>query len=271
MKGSSLWKWTMVTVLLVTVSLLSGCISNKDLQKPIADYLQNQYGITDFTIISKVNKFSESGTQNPVIDIAKPYPTRTRFSIVTSTMEIYDGTIFEDIFKSAYIAQFPEVIQQSDAIIAKYKFVSEEPKIGSDDIATAIPHIELNFHIDAQQKQQLVASFKASQTLDMKTIVPTLIRSQPGDGNIETQQAVVSFIYMFNKAEHTGDVPQATTIFDDFRKSGVLTAGIYQIRIKEVNIDKTTIDYGDYTQDTKVVFQVNANGDVNVLEPYEGR
>lgn len=263
------WKGlTSLVLVCISVSLISGCFSKNDLKKPIGKVLLEQYGIEDFTILSTTNNWFEGVSHDTVIEIEKPYYTVSRFFLERDTYLLYEDFIFEDILKGAFVTQFPEFMALSDEVIKKYNLEAETPQFESDKIKSF--HYNIQFFIEDQQKQQLREQFKQSQSIDVKSVIPTLPRVKPGDGINLYWQAPVNFIYYFNTATHTGDVPHASKIAEEFQQSGTLPAGIYHVMVQTIFFDETTFSSGMTPEkDSQVVFQLDADGTVTALELYD--
>lgn len=262
-------KFTFLKKLLIIIAplvFLQGCVTKSDLKGPIKDYISEKYGIDDFKILSFENNAFEGGNYQVYVEIKKPYQTVSYVSVTRDPREV-DGEqgiyIFDDIMKGAYIAQFPKVISFTDSLIEKYQLLDYDPNI--DDETAQKFHYYLSMSVDEQQKNELIKSFKKEQAIDMKSIIPTL---KPGEYySSEDNFGIVNFVYYYNTYNKSGDVPKAQALVEEFKKSGLLTEGLYQVGIQMIEVtDDDSITWQLDDQHTSVRFQVDDSGEFTIIK-----
>lgn len=241
--------------------LLSGCFSKEDLREPIQHYLSS-YGIEDFTIVSADNNWFEGVDHQTYIKIEKPYPTVVYLLIERGTdridREIKGDDVFEKLFKGAFIEQHPQVLQKSDELMKKYHLHEKSP-YEHDTF-----YYYLDVHIKEEQKVPLIEQFKEKQELNTDNILPALVQDDPSKG-------VIDFTYLFNTYGHTGDVPKADSLVQDFADSRVLPEGMYNVAIMGIRLrEDGSSSFGLDDNYSSVIFRVNKQGEVQVLQTIHG-
>lgn len=238
------------------ILLLQGCFAEAEVKGPVKDYLNEKYGVTDFTIISAAQGWFETQSYDVDVEIQKPYKTITHLSLFESK-EIDEGSssdIFVDIMKGAYIKQFPKVMDVTESLIDKYKLLDWSPMNGNEVNQKFYYYLRMN--LGEQQREKILKDFKKTQVLDMKKLIPTL---KPEKSFQEF--GVVNFIFYYNTYNQSGDIPNAQNLFEDLKNSGVLTEGLYQVSVQMIEVPEE----GGYTwkkdeRNTNVLFKVDKSG-----------
>lgn len=108
----------LIQVILASTSILilSGCFSKDDLNQPILEYLETNYGIQgEFSVIQTSNNWFEGIDHQTYIEMKKPYHAYPYLMIDRDTLKILEKESRDDIylsqFKGAYIEQHPKVVQ----------------------------------------------------------------------------------------------------------------------------------------------------------------
>lgn len=264
-------KVTVFTLLLsIPLVLLSGCVKNSKLvEKPIGDYLSENYGIKneDFKILSTSQGFGISDIQTKV-EIRKPYQTFTSLTVNENSLEIDEKTsrdVFLEIFKGAYIEQHRDVLKQSDKITKKYNLLSEF----SFNKKTPKFYYYLSVDIDEQQEKELIENFKREQKINTDNIMKMLKDSKPREHANYT--GVINFRYYYNTYKNSKTVPNAQSIVDDFEKSHVLKEGIYKIAVETIysSPHKKSLGRTD-SRNNSVMFTVDEQGKFEILKTTVG-
>ncbi|MED3202376.1 hypothetical protein ACWKTL_29525 [Bacillus toyonensis] len=255
-----------IFLLSISLFLLSGCsIDTKLLEKPIGDYLSENYGIKngDFKILAADSGFGASDLET-YVEIKKPYRTLAYLIVDKESHEIVKNgsdDVFLEIFKGAYVEQHRDVLKQSDKIIKKYNLLSEfsyrknKPNF----------YYYLDIHIDKEKEKELIENFKRDQKINTDNIMKMLKDSKPRDHANYT--GVINFNYYYNTYKNSETVPNAQSIMDDFEKSHVLTEGIYKIAVVTMysSPNETTIG-GTDSRNNNVMFTVDKQGKFEILK-----
>ncbi|MGY3190525.1 hypothetical protein [Lysinibacillus sp. TE18511] len=255
-----------ILLLCIPLSLLSGCVENTKLvEKPIGDYLSENYGIKDgdFKILSSYSGFGISDLQT-YVEIKKPYHTLAFFIVDKNSHEIDKNSsddVFLEIFKGAYVEQHRDVLKQSDKITKKYNLLSEF----SFNKKNPNFYYYLHIDIDEQQEKELIENFKRDQKINTDNIMKMLKDSKPRDH--ANYIGVINFSYYYNTYKNSETVPNAQSIMDDFEKSHVLTEGIYKIGVKTMysSPNETSVDRTD-SRNNSVMFTVDEQGKFEILK-----
>lgn len=255
-----------ILLLSISLSLLSGCVDNTKLvEKPIGDYLSENYGIKneDFKILSAYSGLGVSDLQT-YVEIKKPYHTLAFFIVNKESSEIDKNSsddVFLEIFKGAYVEQHRDVLKQSDKIIKKYNLLSEF----SFNKKNPNFYYYLHVDIDEQQEKQLIENFKHEQKLNTDNIMKMLKNSKPREP--ADYIGVINFNYYYNTYKNSETVPNAQSIMDDFEKSHVLTEGIYKIAVQTMysSPNQTSIG-GTDSRNNSVMFTVDEQGKFEILK-----
>lgn len=243
---------------------LSGCTgaSNEELKNSIESYLNENYGLKEkIHIVSVENNWLEGVDYQVEAKLNKPYSTYLHLTLDRDKIKVIpddSDDFYLELFKGAYIEQHPEIIQLSNKLIKKYTLISDKQldEIYKDKFFLYY----LNINIEQTQEVKLIESFKKNNTVDTNVILPTLIRSKPkiNSGHI----GVINFIYEYDLHGNKNKVPKAETLVEEFRKSKMLTRGIYNIAVQTVN---TKTDSRDESKDSNVLFSVDDNGTFSIL------
>ncbi|MGH0522591.1 hypothetical protein COF80_32000 [Bacillus toyonensis] len=255
-----------ISLLSILLFLLSGCsIDTKPLEKPIGDYLSENYGIKngDFKILSADSGFGASDLET-YVEIKKPYRTLAYLIVDKESHEIVKNgsdDVFLEIFKGAYVEQHRDVLKQSDKMIKKYNLLSEF----SYNKKKPNFYYYLGIHIDKQQEKELIENFKRDQKINTDNIMKMLKDSKPIDH--ANYIGVINFNYYYNTYKNSETVPNAQSIMDDFEKSHVLTEGIYKIAVVTMysSPNETTIG-GTDSRNNNVMFTVDKQGKFEILK-----
>jgi hypothetical protein len=252
-------KTSLLIFIILMTSLLTGCFTKSDLREPIGNELKKRFGITEFEILSTTNNWFEGIDHDTVIEIKKPYFTRSQFFVSRQDYSLYGVRLLEDILKGAFVVQFPKVIEQSNRIIRKYKLMSEPPMFEHDKTESYHYYLQLNF--DDQQKADIEKQLKSKQKVDLLSLLPTLRRVPVGDGDGDNThwQGVVNFIYYYNVADPkmAKNVPQAADLARELQESGTLPPSIYNVKIRTIFFDETSISFDGGGPDSNSVFQID--------------
>ncbi|MEK4761206.1 hypothetical protein MHH85_13220 [Viridibacillus sp. FSL E2-0187] len=233
----------LIQVILASTSILilSGCFSKDDLNQPIQEYLETNYGIQgEFSVIQTSNNWFEGIDHQTYIEMKKPYRAYPYLMIDRDTLKILEKESRDDIylsqFKGAYIEQHPKVVQVVEQIITKYglvKYPNEYAPVRNAPVSI-FPYD--NIEIGVANYQELLDDFKTTQKIDTAKLLPTLIPSDPRnnipDGEhvrFATELGVVNFYFEFDINENKHPIPNAKELIEDFQKSEVLAKGIYSI------------------------------------------
>ncbi|MGH0425254.1 hypothetical protein [Bacillus pretiosus] len=255
-----------IFLLSISLFLLSGCsIDTKLLEKPIGDYLSENYGIKngDFKILSADSALGASNQQT-YVEIKKPYRTLAYLLVDKESNEIVKNgsdDVFLEIFKGAYVEQHRDVLKQSDKIIKKYNLLSEF----SYNKKKPNFYYYLSIHIDKQQENELIEDFKHDQKINTDNIMKMLKDSKPIYH--ANYIGVINFNYYYNTYKNSETAPNAQSIMDDFEKSHVLTEGIYKITVVTMysSPNETTIG-GTDSRNNNVMFTVDGQGKFEILK-----
>lgn len=265
-------KVTVFTLLLsIPLFLLSGCVKNTKLvEKPIGDYLSENYGIKneDFKILSAYNGFGVSDIQT-YVEIKKPYHTLAILIVDKNSLEIDENgsrDVFLEIFKGAYVEQHRDVLKQSDKITKKYNLLSEFSFKKKNPNFYYYLHID----IDKQQEKELIGNFKRDQKINTDNIMKML--KEDSKPRVQANYTgVINFRYYYNTYKNSETVPNAQSIMDDFEKSHVLTEGIYKIAVQTMysSPNKTSVG-GTDSRNNSVMFTVDEQGKFEILKTTVG-
>ncbi len=113
----------LIQVILASTSILilSGCFSKDDLNQPIQEYLETNYGIQgEFFVIQTTNNSFEGIDHQTYVEMKKPYRTYPFLMIERDTLKVLKDDsdyIYLEQFKGAFIEQHPEVVQVMKQII----------------------------------------------------------------------------------------------------------------------------------------------------------
>ncbi|MGG2016924.1 hypothetical protein [Bacillus sp. S10(2024)] len=255
-----------ILLLSIQLFLLSGCSTEtKLLEKPIGDYLSENYGIKngDFKILSTDSGFG-APDQQTYVEIKKPYRTLAYLIVDKDSHEIVKNgsdDVFLKIFKGAYVEQHRDVLKQSDKMIKKYNLLSEF----SYHKKNPNFYYYLDIHIDKQQEKELIKNFKRDQKINTDNIMKILKDSNSRDHANYT--GVINFNYYYNTYKNSETVPNAQSIMDDFEKSHVLTEGIYEIAVLTMysSPNETSIG-GTDSRNNNVMFTVDEQGKFEILK-----
>jgi len=238
------------------------------LQQPVGDYLSEHYGIKDgeFKILSAHDNWIEGGDIQTYVEIKKPYYTTTYLTVDRNSYEIDEEDskyVFLDIFKGAYIQQHSDVLKQSNKIIKKYNLLSESTD--AFEMEKQNFYYYLNFTIDEQQEKELLTKFKQSQELNTKKLIKTLKISE---SRINAYyKGVVNFNYYYNAEKNKGNIPDILSVMDDFKKSNVLTEGVYNIVLQPRSSSGGQHD----GKESYAMFSVDKSGEFKVIKKDEYR
>lgn len=262
-------KWRALTLIasLCSLLILGGCFFKSDLQQPVKDYLQSEYGIKKFEIVSASNNWFEGIDHEVVVKITKPYKTVIYLEATRDTYTITESNndVFADIFKGAYIKQNPKVISLSNKLIQKYHLLRKSPT-EYDKMKTNF-YYYLNVHIQPQQREEFLTTFRDTQKLNTKQLLPQLERIEENQYFPYFPLGVVNFMYYFNVAKQPTVIPQAKQLFEDMKQSGVLTEGIYSVTVQMIESTDKMTSLGLDDRSTSVLFQVDSAGQVTELKP----
>ena len=171
-----------ILLLSIQLFLLSGCSTEtKLLEKPIGDYLSENYGIKngEFKVLYVDSAFGAD--RNTYVEIKKPYHTVAHLMVKSdSHYEVVKNEtddVFLEIFKGAYVEQHRDVLKQSDEIIKKYNLLSE---FSFNKKAPSF-YYYLHMDIDEQQEKELIENFKRDPKINTDNIMKTLKDSKPRD------------------------------------------------------------------------------------------
>ncbi|QFF97486.1 hypothetical protein PB01_00915 [Psychrobacillus glaciei] len=238
--------------------------SNKDLKKPIQEYLATNYGLNeDFTILSTDNNWFEGVDHQTIIEIKKPYISYPYLQIERDSLQILDNEsddIYIELFKGAYIEQHPEVFKISNQLIQKYGLVKNSPN--EWDVAKQNYYYYLQLNIDSQQEKELLDKFTKNNSINTIDIVPMLKRSEPIRN--ASYIGVINFIYQFDQYKKTNNVPKAMDIVEDFINSGVFMKGVYNIYVQTINTGPD-MKLKDPDAESHVLFSVDENGNHEII------
>lgn len=246
---------------IVILLLFSGCtVSTSKVKKPTKKYLQSHYNIDQYEIVSAANDGERGSNYYSYIKIKKPYHSFVYLAFDQMTGEI-DVTESEDVysqlFKGAFIEQYPKVISKSKEIIHKYHLMKKSPVVYSDEDIKKNYYYYLNINIDKSQKNELMKNFKKNKHINLAEILPGL-------NNASKKQGIVQFNYYFNiYKKNKNEVPQAFEIMKDMEKSKVLPEGVYSIKILIASVrpnGSMSYQYGN-PKVNSIRFKVNKNGE----------
>ncbi|HDX9613674.1 hypothetical protein SAMN04487767_10112 [Bacillus wiedmannii] len=258
-----------ILLLSIPLFLLNGCSTDTKLfEKPIGDYLSENYGIKngDFKILSADSALGISD-HNTYVEIKKPYHTVAYFIVNSEShyevVKNESDDVFLEIFKGAYVEQHRDVLKQSDKMIKKYNLLSESPTEYHKGKHNFYYYLHIN--IDEQQEKELVENFKRDQKINTDNIMKMLKDSTPRDHANYT--GVINFRYYYNTYKNSETIPNAQDIMDDFEKSHVLTEGIYNIAVKTIySSPKETEETMDDRRNNNVMFTVDKQGKFEILK-----
>ena len=248
---------------------LSGCVSKEDVQKPIYNYLNTNYGLSDkFTVIDTDDNWFEGVEHQTHIEIEEPYRSYAYLQLERDSLKILEDEsddIFLELFKGAYIEQHPEIIKEMKHLVKQYGFTKVPNKVVIDSGSTTFPYPYENIELNLVYWDEMVDEFKKTKTINTNELIPTFQPTDPRNTN-SRYMGVVNFLFEYdlNKNGHKNSkVPKAKDIAKEFQKSGVLTEGIY-------NIEILVVDYGEeYSSidelDTYALFKVDRNKDYTII------
>ncbi|MCU7668444.1 MULTISPECIES: hypothetical protein [Bacillus cereus group] len=266
----------LIQVILVStpILILSGCFSNfskDDLNQPIQEYLKTNYGIQGgFSVIQTDNNWFEGIDHQTYVEIKKPYRTYPFLMIERGTLKIlndHSDDIYLEQFKGAYIEQHPEVVQVIEQIIKKYGLVKYPNKFVSVENGPVYIFPYDNIGINVNNYQELLDNFKKTQKIDTTELLPTLIPSDlQGKNRNGMYLGVVNFLFEFDMNKNKHPIPKAKDLVEGFQKSGVLTNGIYSIKMK---VDDSNPDHFPHfiepEYDNIALFEVDGNGEYTII------
>ncbi|PFN27600.1 hypothetical protein [Bacillus cereus] len=261
----------LIQVILVSTSflILSGCYFPKDkLNQPIQEYLKTNYGIQgEFSVIQTDNNWFGGIGHQTYVEIKKPYRAYPFLMIERDTLKILkddSDDVYLEQFKGAYIEQHPEVVQVMKQIIKKYGLVKYSDKVvleGHNPIRI-FPYDNIKLNIN--NSQELLGDFKKTQKIDTTGLLPTLIPSDPRRENYNIRYVgVVNFQFEFDMNKNKHPIPKAKDLIEDFKKSGVLTKGIYNI---DMLVDDSNPDhFVGWEYNNVALFEVDENGKYTII------
>lgn len=267
----------LIQVILASTSILilSGCFSKDDLNQPIQEYLETNYGIQgEFSVIQTSNNWFEGIDHQTYIEMKKPYRAYPFLMIDRDTLEILKEESGDDIyfeqFKGAYIEQHQEVVQVIEELITKYGLVKYPNKYISVRNGPVYIFPYDNIEVDINNSQELLDDFKKTQKIDTIKLLPTLIPSDPRsnipDGEhrrYASKIGVVNFQFEFDMNKNKHPIPNAKELIEDFQKSGVLTKGIYSIYMRVD--DSNPKHFVGWENNSVVLFEVDGNGEYTII------
>ncbi|MEB7454715.1 hypothetical protein [Lysinibacillus sphaericus] len=265
----------LIQVILASTSILilSGCFSKDDLNQPIQEYLETNYGIQgEFSVIQASNNWFASIDHQTYIEMKEPYRAYPYLMIDRDTLKVIGKGSHDDIylsqFKGAYIEQHPKVVQVVEQLITKYglvKYPNEYEPVRNEPVSI-FPYD--NIEIGVGNYQELLDDFKMTQKIDTIKLLPTLVPSDPrnniGDdryGRYASKIGVVNFQFEFDINENKHNIPNAKELIDDFKKSEVLEKGIYSIYML---VDDSKHFVG-WEHNSVVLFEVEENGEYTII------
>ncbi|MED2648120.1 hypothetical protein P4213_30905, partial [Bacillus thuringiensis] len=253
------------------ILILSGCFSKDDLNQPIQEYLKTNYGIQGgVSVIQTDNNWFEGIDHQTYVEIKKPYRTYPFLMIERGTLKIlndHSDDIYLEQFKGAYIEQHPEVVQVIEQIIKKYGLVKYPNKFVSVENGPVYIFPYDNIGINVNNYQELLDNFKKIQKIDTTELLPTLIPSDlQGKNRNGMYLGVVNFLFEFDMNKNKHPIPKAKDLVEGFQKSGVLTKGIYSIKMK---VDDSNPDHFPHfiepEYDNIALFEVDGNGEYTII------
>ncbi|WP_430510887.1 hypothetical protein [Gottfriedia solisilvae] len=240
--------------------ILSGCkISTSKVEKPTQDYLKSEYNIKDYEIISAANDGECGCNYYSYIEIEKPHHSFVylAFDQMTGAIDLSGSEdVYEQLFKGAFIEQYPSVISNSKKLIKKYHLINKSPEVYSDEDIKQNFYYFLNIDIDKKQQNELIKNYKNNNYINISKTLPKL-------NNESKKQGIVQFNYYYNIYKNKNNVPQALEIMKDMEKSKVLPEGIYSIKILIASVSPTgemNYSYGS-PKVNSIRFRVNNNGE----------
>ncbi|KEO83497.1 hypothetical protein [Tumebacillus flagellatus] len=245
---------------------LVGCSSEDEVRGPIADYLKNNYGIQDFTILSDEYNWFETGDHQTHLLIQKPYPAYVYLVLGRDKdRRIQGDDVYAELFTSAFAEQHPRVFAKSEELVKKYKLFEKSPfSKSTPNVIQGDPYYFVDTKLKEAQETQLVEQFKKTHEIKTDALLPTLEQGDPVQG-------VVDFTYYFNTYHYTGEVPKADSLVQDFAESRVLPEGTFSVNIKSAAINENGGSSIGIDQNySSVLFRVNGQGDVQVLKTVHG-
>jgi len=260
----------LIQVILASTStlILSGCFSKEDLNQPIQEYLETNYGIQgEFSVIQTSNNWFEGIDHQTYIEMKKPYRAYPFLMIDRDTLEILkeeSGDIYLEQFKGAYIEQHQEVVQVMKQIIKKYGLVKYPDKVVLEGHKPIRIFPYDNMELNINNSQELLDDFKKTQKIDTTGLLPTLIPSDPRHENYNSRYVgVVNFLFEYDMNKNKLPIPKAKDLIEDFQKSGVLTKGIYNI---DMLVDDSNPDhFVGWEYNNVALFEVDENGKYTII------
>ncbi|KGR80763.1 hypothetical protein [Lysinibacillus boronitolerans] len=260
----------LIQVILASTSILilSGCFSKEDLNQPIQEYLETNYGIQgEFSVIQTSNNWFEGIDHQTYIEMKKPYRAYPFLMIDRDTLEILkeeSGDIYLEQFKGAYIEQHQEVVQVMKQIIKKYGLVKYPDKVVLEGHKPIRIFPYDNMELNINNSQELLDDFKKTQKIDTTGLLPTLIPSDPRRENYNSRYVgVVNFLFEYDMNKNKLPIPKAKDLIEDFQKSGVLTKGIYNI---DMLVDDSNPDhFVGWEYNNVALFEVDENGKYTII------
>lgn len=260
----------LIQVILASTSILilSGCFSKDDLNQPIQEYLETNYGIQgEFSVIQTSNNWFEGIDHQTYIEMKKPYRAYPFLMIERDTLKVLkddSDDIYLEQFKGAYIEQHPEVVQVMKQIIKKYGLVKYPDKVVLELHRPIRIFPYDNMELNINNSQELLDDFKKTQKIDTTGLLPTLIPSDPRRENYNSRYVgVVNFLFEFDMNKNKHPIPMAKDLIEDFQKSGVLTKGIYNI---DMLVDDSNPDhFVGWEYNNVALFEVDENGKYTVI------
>lgn len=260
----------LIQVILASTSILilSGCFSKEDLNQPIQEYLETNYGIQgEFSVIQTSNNWFEGIDHQTYIEMKKPYRAYPFLMIDRDTLEILkeeSGDIYLEQFKGAYIEQHQEVVQVMKQIIKKYGLVKYPDKVVLEGHKPIRIFPYDNMELNINNSQELLDDFKKTEKIDTTGLLPTLIPSDPRRENYNSRYVgVVNFLFEYDMNKNKLPIPKAKDLIEDFQKSGVLTKGIYNI---DMLVDDSNPDhFVGWEYNNVALFEVDENGKYTII------
>jgi hypothetical protein len=239
---------------------LSGCVTEKDLKKPLQKYLSEKYSFNGhFDFLTWDNNWFEGINHQTAIEIRKPYHATAYIMIERDTYKVDEeksDNVFFELFKGAYIEQHPDVIKQTEQLMAKYDLMTKSAD--EYDKMKGNYYYYLNVRMNEKQEKVLTDIFKRTQTID--TINSLRFMTDILTEDSYTYQGVINFNFYFNTYKQTKEVPQAEEILIDFEQSHVLTEGLYCISVHTIEASEQGTSQGVDPRNSNVRFRVDKQG-----------
>ncbi|KZZ84368.1 hypothetical protein [Bacillus sp. SJS] len=255
-------------IALLTV-VMSGCMNEGDLKRPLDQYLKESYGIKseDYHFLTWDNNWFEGIEHQTAIEIEKPYVTTVYISMERDTYKVESERVYPELVKGAFINQHPEVLTLSEKMIDQYGFLKKSPT-GYHEMKDNF-YYYLNVNVGENIKNKLAEDFKKTQKIQTEQLLPAYMKSSENTDE-EPDSIRVNFAFYYNTQNRSDAIPSAENLVKDYEKGGVLPQGLYSIGVKTINSSDGGYSVGVDSRNSTVMFRVDSNGafqDVRVLLP----